>query len=185
MDVLGIDGYKVVKNFISQEQCEFFQHYCKISHQLNFDKFDPTTDFDTGIYGSKAMESLMLSKQKDVEKLTGLKLFPTYSFWRMYTNQSVLKLHTDRPSCEYSVTLMLGSDGTPWEFVAKDKSYVQQPGDAIIYKGCDVPHGRPKPYEGDWHAQVFIHYVNADGPNKDYKFDKRQVVGQTKNNANK
>ena len=49
MDVLGIDGYKVIKNFISQEQCEFFQNYCKISHQLNFDKFDPTTDsFPTG-----------------------------------------------------------------------------------------------------------------------------------------
>ena len=185
MDVLGKDGYKVIKNFISQDQCEFLQHYCKIRHQLNFEQFDAVTDYDTGIYSSYGMESLMLQKQKDVEEHTGLKLFPTYSFWRMYTNESTLGIHTDRPSCEYSATIMLGSDGTPWEFVAGDKPYIQKPGDAIIYRGCDIPHGRPKPYEGDWHAQVFIHYVNADGPNKDFKFDKRQTLGLPKDHGRK
>ena len=36
-----------------------------------------------------------------------------------------------------------------------------KPGDAVIYKGCDVKHWR-EPYEGDYHIQTF-HYVDANG----------------------
>jgi hypothetical protein len=60
------------------------------------------------------MESLMVNKLELMQKETGLELFPTYAFWRMYTLHADLKKHKDRPSCEISVTVMIGSDGTPW-----------------------------------------------------------------------
>ena len=53
-------------------------------------------------------------------------------------------------------------------------------GDAVFYKGCEVPHMR-KPYDGDWYVQIFLHYVNADGPNKEWLRDKRQHWGIVKN----
>ena len=40
-----------------------------------------------------------------MEKETNKKLLPTYAFWRTYTKFAVLEKHTDRPSCEISVTV--------------------------------------------------------------------------------
>jgi hypothetical protein len=36
-------------------------------------------------------------------------------------------------------------------------------GDAVIYRGCEMYHWREKYIEGQWQAQVFIHYVDQDG----------------------
>jgi len=32
-------------------------------------------------------------------------------------------------------------------------------------------HGRPGKYKGEGMAQVFLHYVNQNGPNKKYAYD--------------
>ena len=45
-----------------------------------------------------------------MEKETNKKLFPTYSFWRMYTKYNYLAEHDDRPSCEISVTVNIDAD---------------------------------------------------------------------------
>ena len=50
-----------------------------------------------------------------------------------------------------------------------------KPGEACIYMGCDLEHYR-KPFTGDWHSQAFLHYVNQDGPNAEYKYDKRDIL---------
>jgi hypothetical protein len=44
-------------------------------------------------------------------------------------------------------------------------------GDAVMYLGCEVLHGR-NPFEGVYNAQVFFHYVDQNGPFKSYKGDK-------------
>ena len=54
-----------------------------------------------------------------------------------------------------------------------------EPGDGVIYKGMELKHGRDS-FEGDFvsHVQVFLHYVDADGPYaEEYKYDKRPYVG--------
>ena len=61
------------------------------------------------------MESILLNKRKLVEKHSKLELLPTYSYFRVYTYKSDLSKHTDRPSCEISITVHINSDGTPWE----------------------------------------------------------------------
>jgi hypothetical protein len=43
----------------------------------------------------------------------------------------------------------------------------------------DVEHWREKYTEGQWQAQVFLHYVDADGPHADQKYDKRESLGST------
>ena len=44
-------------------------------------------------------------------------------------------------------------------------------GDAILYAGCDQEHYRPGIYKGEGMAQVFFHYVNQNGPNKQHAYD--------------
>ena len=106
-----------------------------------------------------------------MEKETNLELIPTYSFTRVYTYNSDLPKHKDRPACEISVSVMIASDGTIWPFYMDGKELLLEPGDACIYLGCELQHYR-KNFTGDWHAQCFLHYVDQNGPFADYKYDK-------------
>jgi hypothetical protein len=46
------------------------------------------------------------------------------------------------------------------------------PGDAAVYRGIDCYHWR-EPFEGAEAAQVFLHYVDRDGPHASWKLDRR------------
>ena len=63
----------------------------------------------------------------------------------------------------------------------EEKKYITcDIGDAIIYKGSEIPHGRDVFEAGDFsfHVQVFVHYVDANGIYaEEYKNDKRIAVG--------
>ena len=47
-------------------------------------------------------------------------------------------------------------------------------GDAVVFKGRELFHWREPYIEGAWQVQIFLHYVNADGPFKDLKYDGRE-----------
>ena len=42
-----------------------------------------------------------------MEELTGIELWATYAFYRVYKQGDILKHHTDRPACEVSATICL------------------------------------------------------------------------------
>jgi plasmid maintenance system antidote protein VapI len=87
---------------------------------------------------------------------------------------SDLKNHTDRESCEYSTTILLdcSEPNTPWEIFVDKKPFALKLGQGVIYKGIEQEHYRnacPMEYS----SHVFLHYVDANGPHKDFAFDKR------------
>jgi hypothetical protein len=170
--------YKLIKNFLTVEEIKLLTDYCRIKHRINFNDFDhvQNDNGDTSFYGDPLMESLMVNKRELIQKETGLELLPTYAFWRMYTLHADLKKHIDRPSCEVSVTVMIGSDGTPWPIYMDGTKINLDPGDAAIYLGCEVEHWREE-FTGDWQAQTFLHYVDKNGFNKEWVKDKRPVYG--------
>ena len=158
--------YKYISNFLTKEESNLLCDYTRIRHRTNDTHFDlmQTEAGETAYYGDPVMESLLINKKNVVEQQTGLKLYPTYACWRMYNLFSSLQMHTDRDACEYSITANLGSDGTPFPIFMQDTPIEIKVGDAVLYKGCEIPHGR-KEFQGDWHSQVFLHYVNAEGHN--------------------
>ena len=128
-------------------------------------------------YGDFFMDGLLSDLLPRIEKASGLKLFPTYSYFRVYKNGDVLQAHTDRPACEISVTLSLGSEpDRAWPIWIKGAdgpaAVSLKPGDALLYRGMESSHWR-EPFEGHHSAQVFLHYVDRDGPNAEWRFDKR------------
>jgi len=137
-------------------------------------------------YSDPLMESLLLKLQPTVEQVTGLSLYPTYSYYRVYRNGDDLKPHTDRPSCEVSVTLSFNysyeTSNYEWPIYMDGSPVVMQPGDIAVYRGIDVKHWRtPFDIEEDaWHVQAFLHYVDVNGPHSEWKFDKRETIGQGK-----
>ena len=57
----------------------------------------------------------------------------------------------------------------------RDVPLYLEPGDMIVYRGTIVEHWREK-FLGLNHAQVFLHYNDADGPFK-IKYDGRPMLG--------
>jgi hypothetical protein len=56
----------------------------------------------------------------------------------------------------------------------------QNPGDAIIYRGCDVDHWRDTFESGpnSYQVQAFFHYIDVSGPYyPEYAYDKRPKLG--------
>ena len=140
---------------------------------------DPQCPISEAVHGSPVFDKLLLDLLPSFEQASGKRLYPTYSYARLYLPGEELANHTDRPSCEISATLTLGFEGDVWPIFMgnQDKSVKNKikmkAGDAVMYRGCEVNHWRNKYKNGKWQAQVFLHYVDADGPYAEWKYDKR------------
>lgn len=168
--------FKLVKNLLTPEETELGKRYLLLKHTENIKDFDEiqNNNGDSFFLYDAFGEALMINLLPRMQRETGLKLFPTYSFSRVYSYNADLKKHKDRPSCEVSVTLMFGSDGTKWPIFMDGHECEMQPGDGVIYLGRELEHWR-EPFRGEWHAQTFVHYVDQDGPYTEWKFDKRSI----------
>jgi hypothetical protein len=133
-------------------------------------------------YGDPVLDEMMNALIPRMEYCTGLALYPTYSFCRLYKRGDQLKPHRDRRACEISVSINLGQmPDTPWALglEGRDKikvSALLKPGDALIYRGIELTHWRD-PYDGDQAVQIFMHYVDRHGPNAGERFDLRPALG--------
>ena len=103
-----------------------------------------------------------------VEIETDLRLIPTYCYSRKYFKGSILKVHTDRDACEISLSYCIS--GPEWEMNMGDDTIITKIGNGVIYKGCEIPHGRSEPSSGEV-IQVFNHWVISDGEKSNYAYD--------------
>ena len=139
-----------------------------------------------------------------IEKQIGRKLYNTYYYDRFYFPGQELKKHTDRPACEISISVHISTNleeywpifiKTPYVF-AESQEYTNvkklistgdtmginlNPGDGVLYKGCERPHWRdkmPGTFEmmsgGEelYYHQIFFHYVLQDGIRAHHAWDK-------------
>ena len=58
---------------------------------------------------------------------------------------------------------VFGYEGEQWPIYMNGTPLYQEPGDLVIYRGCEIEHHR-KPLKGKNQAQVFLHYNNKNGP---------------------
>jgi len=191
--------YKVLRKAISPELAKFVYNYFlnkrNVAKFLFDQKYLSPYNTEYGVwndeqvpntyshYSDTVMETLLQSLNSKMESETGLKLYPTYSYARIYKKEDILARHKDRYSCEVSTTLNLG--GEPWPIYLdptgkEGRAGIKidlEPGDMLIYSGCDLQHWR-EPFEGKNCAQVFLHYNKAKAKSaKENKFDKRPMLG--------
>ena len=204
--------YQILRGAISKELADFGYRYLQVSAEAdnwmlknyvthagnplvgNF--HDSQVPGSYAKYADRFMEVLLVKTIDVMQKKTGLKLVPTYSYTRLYRTGNILNRHKDRPSCEISTTLCLGGDNWPiyldptgentvvdeYKGIIKPGAPVGvevnlKPGDMLIYSGCDLEHWR-KPFEGKLCGQVFLHYNHADGQfAKTNLYDKRALLG--------
>ena len=117
-------------------------------------------------YSLPIFNSVAMMLIEKIESIVKTRVTFTYSYARFYTRGNSLLKHTDRRSCEYSITLNLFSTHD-WDIFLNDTPVNLKQGDALLYAGSDLSHYR-NVFEGDLCAQVFFHYVNPDGPHRDF-----------------
>ena len=187
---LDKNNYIIVRNLISNDICKITEQYCLFEMLNNFQGDEYQVPGTHSVYSDSLMETLLLHTKPKIEKITGIKLIPTYSYYRVYKPGDILKDHSDRPSCEISATVTLGfnyigkDDDYRWSlhgYVNDEKRYLRcDVGDAVIYRGCELTHGRDcfDVEEFSYQVQVFLHYVNAEGPYaQEFKYDERPAIG--------
>lgn len=128
-------------------------------------------------YGDPQTDLLLETIRPAVERSSGYALWPTFSYMRVYRRGNILEAHRDRPACEVSMTVNIGTEAdAPWPIWIAGPNGIAavtlQPGDGLIYRGCDCYHWR-EPFEGERQVQAFFHYVERNGARSEWKFDKR------------
>lgn len=187
-DFFEKNGYAVVRNALSNELRDFITQYALFDEMQNFQDEQALGLYQVpnahSKYADPAMEVTLLQLHNVMEQNTGLKLFPTYSYYRVYRSGDTLEPHTDRPSCEISCTMCFNfnydNSEYTWPIYMAGNKVELNPGDLVIYRGCDLEHWR-EPFDvGDdvWQVQGFFHYVDQNGPKAEWKWDKRQSIGQ-------
>jgi predicted 2-oxoglutarate/Fe(II)-dependent dioxygenase YbiX len=175
----SIEKYVHLKSFLDVKNCKELTAELKRLVDQQVTVKDAQCPSSEAVHGAMAFDKLLIDLLPHFEKASGKRLYPTYSYARLYKTGEKLEIHTDRESCEISATLTLGFEGKVWPIYMGDEgganaSKIEMDvGDAVLYRGIEKHHWRKK-FKGEWQAQVFLHYVDADGPHKEWKFDKRQ-----------
>ena len=203
------NGYLVVKNLCDPKK--LLHSVPKERGVFNWrgsDKLDKFTyqEVETQVSGSVARywhpqyRKIHSEIRLILERVIGRKLYNTYYYDRFYFPGQELKRHTDRPSCEISVTVHVSTNikeswpiwiKTPDTFEDKtmktliangENRFVHlEAGDGMVYKGCERPHWRdPMPGllesslnkdESLYYHQIFFHYVLQDGIRAHHAWD--------------
>lgn len=194
------DGYVLLPSFVPEEVTRGFLLRLKADLARGGVKLDSLRQSSNLLarpaiemygYHYPPMISFLWGMTPAIAALTGCDLLPTYSYFRLYRRGDTLKVHSDRPSCEHSLSLLLASsDRLPWdlevgaEHVAEpyalaaddfgDADHIalqMAPGDAVLYQGVHRHHGRTTPNPNRWSAHLFLHWVDRAGPYADKAFD--------------
>jgi hypothetical protein len=176
-DTLLVQNFLLLPHFISSMRAQALAHSLDQYQAQNPLAPDTLVPNAPSVYDFLPYVRLLIEKIPAVETAAQEKVLPTYTYARIYSHGDSLPMHQDRDACELSLSLCLDSD-TSWPIwlktpLGKDVPLQLQPGDAVMYLGCQTPHWR-EPFEGRRCTQLFMHYVFAYGDRAYAYFDKHR-----------
>lgn len=177
--------YIIIKNAVSKELCEFISLEFKMMEAVCKEIYPGANLADLcentfARYSPLMMEALSVWLQPIIEKSVSKKLYPTYSYARIYYKGSELQKHFDRESSEITATICLEKD-VDWPLYVKNEEGTihkidLEIGDMGLYSGRKHEHWRD-PLIGEKQIQAFLQYVDVNGPSAWLKWDTRPVLG--------
>ena len=204
MDVLGDfdrDGFAHLRDLIPGEVARAFMGRLKeatrgraipLSKPQPFPAVLKHPAFDVSSDAFKPMEFFLWGLTPIMSQLLGRRLLPSYTYFRIYLKGDICRIHSDRPSSEFGLSLTLDySDGEVWDLqLGKERidslyplsddfgsmdyaSIGMQVGDAVLYQGSHYAHGRMQPNPNKWSAHLFLFFVDRDGPYRQHAFDEK------------
>lgn len=170
----------LAKSSLSKDLLDLVTQYALFDELKNFNPDHVQSDGMHCKYADPLMESILLKIKPEIESIVNKKLGPTYSYYRVYRDGSILEKHIDRNECEISATLNFGQNlESNWPIWMGNEKIEIEPGFFAIYDGCEIEHWRDRLscQRGGYLVQGFFHYIDLDGPNKNLIFDGRRGIG--------
>ena len=176
--------YLLVKGILPPALLEYLKVYYAVL--LANDRFsrDVQAPSSLSLGGDAALDAVLEWVRPELGRLVGRDLAPTYSYTRRYAKGEVLTRHTDRASCEISVTASIqipkGAGPSVIHLKAPDARETRvemREGDGCVYAGTEVEHWRER-FRVDGYIQLFLHFVSKRGRNyPKLVFDGRECLG--------
>tara|TARA_B100000287_G_scaffold152028_1_gene143754 strand:+ start:42 stop:770 length:729 start_codon:yes stop_codon:yes gene_type:complete len=202
------DGYLVIKDLWDPEELYHpvpdmrgqLNYWDNNPRNFSYQEVEQQVEGSLARYWHPQYRKIHSGVRKKVEKIIGRKLYKTYYYDRFYFEGQELTKHADRDACEISVSIHISTnlpdDLKDWPFKIKtpdtyvdetkkqvlvpgeERSAILNPGDGLLYKGCERPHWRdlmpvPRVRKRDkwlkrvrptyYYHQIFFHYVLQDG----------------------
>ena len=196
------DGYLIVKDLWDAEDLYHplpdikgqLNYWSKNVTQFSHNPVEGQVEGSLARYWHPQYRNAHTGIRRKLEKIIGRTLYNTYYYDRYYFPGQALTKHADRDACEISVSIHVSTNLPDnlkdWPFKIKTpdtytddkktavlipgegRAAVLNPGDGLLYKGCERPHWRdamptpekvesaPKEY---YYHQIFFHYVLQDG----------------------
>ena len=208
------NGYLVIKDLWNPEELYHplppergqINYWGKNMNQFNHDPVEQQVEGSLARYWHPQYRQIHTGIRLKLEEVIGRKLYNTYYYDRFYFPGQPLLKHADRDACEISVSVHISTTLKEcWPFKIKtpdtytdkkkndvvlvpgeERSLCLEPGDGLLYKGCERPHWRdpmPTEYKRTWYGkrvekeglyyhQIFFHYVLQDGQRAHCAWDK-------------
>ena len=177
------------------EERGLITYWGKQLDQFNYHPSEAQVEGSLARYWHPQYRTIHSQIRLKLEKFIGRKLYNTYYYDRFYFPGQELTRHADRDACEISVSVHVSTnlkgEDAKWPFWIKtpsgeERSVSLEPGDGLLYKGCERPHWRDpmpgtrkrdiipflkkrNPY---YYHQSFFHYVLQDGQRAHCAWDK-------------
>jgi len=105
-----------------------------------------------------------------ISRVAGEPVRPSYCYVSAYRPGALLNAHVDRKQCVFTISLWLGAESStgsePWPLWLQSPegvvSVTQGSGDAVLFRGCELPHWRDRPPPGSTATTLILHYVPRD-----------------------
>ena len=193
-DFFDENGYLILKNLSNPEDLYHpvpeekgqYRYWDKNPEHFNHQPVEGQVEGSTSRYWHPQYREIHSGIRLKLEEVIGRKLYNTYYYDRFYFPGQELIKHVDRNACEISISVHVGTnlkgEDAKWPFWIKtpsgeERSVSLEPGDGLLYKGCERPHWRDpmpgvrkrdiipflkktNPY---YYHQIFFHYVLQDG----------------------
>jgi hypothetical protein len=178
------NGYAHIDNFIDDITVSTISRY--LEYKINRGELLEQNNPEKGLtkynyYADPLIEVLLSTCKESIEQATGKELLPTYSHVYIYQSDDELHAHTTRESREISVVVEIASKVESSEIILQHKnenrSFVLKPGNAIIYKGCELTQSVKPLINNQINVQIILHYVDKNGPYRDFVNDTRPRLG--------
>lgn len=123
------------------------------------------------LYQDEAFNQQLMSDLHDAhENWSGMKLKKAACYGiRVYQPGSFLYNHVDRAQ-SHAVSSTICVDhrlNTPWPLYIEDHDgkaheVSVEPGEMVFFEGAKLKHGRPYALDGEYYANIFVHYTPLD-----------------------
>ena len=184
-EIFETQGCVQLEKFLDVDTTRLISRY--MENRINRKEWVETYEGELGsskyfYYADPLIESMLVACLPAIEKVTGRELLPSYTYSRVYQAGEELKPHVDRPACEVSVTVNIANKGGVSPIYMQyggnpPSEHMLNPGDAVVYKGCEAKHWRTPLQNGQLNVQFMLHYVDKNGPFAAHHLDKRESLG--------